>query len=191
MTSAAYDIAYLQAGNKLLADFLLANDVYWPIGIKPASGEPPYPQFSLSGLLLFRGRAAGRTLPPPQEQTLSAILAEIDGIHNHWQVAWENKAAAEYQGRLSLWREYLAEFRSAPANNQGRYHYEVMRRAQLQLLNEQTNTIPNTQQTLLATLDQYLHTAFQEGDFIWEAEVMAGFPYNPHWYLYGALKKAG
>lgn len=188
MPDANYEIRYLQACVGLLEDYLLSSDLFWPAGVKAGTGQPPYPQFTLAGLLLFLRRAQARTLSAEQQDILRQLEDQVDQIRTHWRVAWGKKAAAEFRSRLNLWKNYIAEYREFPAGNYQRYGYEVARRAQLQLLGQDADDLPSAQVSLLQSLDRYLQSDFLSGEFIWEAEIATSFPRDPYWYLYGKLK---
>lgn len=66
MPSAEYDLGYLKAGISALENYLLSNDLYWPVGASSPSGEPAYPRLTLGGLLLAQKRAHARNLTPEQ-----------------------------------------------------------------------------------------------------------------------------
>ena len=37
-------------------------------------------------------------------------------------------------------------------------------------------------------MDQFLHTVFTVGTFIWDLELAESFPRDPYWYLYGWIR---
>ncbi|HEY5573072.1 MAG TPA: hypothetical protein VIK64_08690, partial [Anaerolineales bacterium] len=62
MPSAEYDLGYLRAAVAALEDYLMSNELYWPIGAASPAGEPDYPRLTLGGLLLAQKRAHARDL---------------------------------------------------------------------------------------------------------------------------------
>jgi hypothetical protein len=90
---------------------------------------------------------------------------------------------------LNLWRDFLAEYRESPGDNIDRYAYEVTRRVQLHLLKLDAEGIPSDEITLLDSLDRLLNAVFQPGEFVWEPDMISGFPSQVFWYLYGNVKK--
>ena len=187
MPSADYDLRFLEAGLELLENYLLSKDIYRPIGMQAASGEPPYPQLTLGWLLLSLQRAQATCQTISQKTALARIQGQLDATSEKWRTAWNNKAQAEFRARLSLWRDFLAEYGQNPANNDDRYPYEVIRRVMLKLLSENAGQLPVADQQALNGLDMILRSYFKPGGFIWEANLIPAFPESVFWYLYGYL----
>ena len=188
MLSAEYDLGYLRAGIPALENYLLSNDLYWPIGASSPSGERPYPRLTLGGLLLAQKRAHARDLTPAQRDELARLDEQMDDVRNRWQVAWERKAGRSFQARLRLWNNFLEDYRESPSANADRYHYEVERRVMLHLLMNEAKAISEADMELLRGLDKVVRSALVPDDFIWDPEHENGFPREPYWYLYGQLK---
>lgn len=188
MPSAEYDLGYLRAAVAALEDYLMANEVYWPIGAASPAGEPDYPRLTLGGLLLAQKRAHARDLSPEQRHELAEIDEQIDNLRNRWRVAWERKAGRSFSARLRLWNDFIEEYRANPSANLDRYAYEVERRVMLDLFREEAGAIPEAELKSLESLDKLLRAVLIPGDFIWEAELQSGFPKQKYWYLYGRPK---
>lgn len=192
MPSIESDLSYLRAGADALQDYLLSNDIFWPIGAPAPAGEPPLPQLTLGGMLLAQARLLAKTgsakMSSQQQVELTNLEERLNAARGRWRVAWENKAGKEYGARLNLWRNFLNEYRENPENNAGRYSYEVSRRVQLQLLGKEGAITPE-QGEMLKGLDLLLKGIFQPGGFIWDDELAGGFPPETYWYLYGRLRK--
>ena len=94
------DRHFLDAGVQVLSDYLLSQELFYPLG-----GD--LPRLTLGNLLLAQRRltAAGSDLHKN----------EIATIREKWQVAWEQKASREVHTRLELWRNFLSEYRSSAA----------------------------------------------------------------------------
>lgn len=187
MTSAQYDLIYLQAGIDELKDYLLADDLFWPIGVSSPAGEPPFPRLTLGGLLLTRERAKGIKLSLNQETQLMKLLNKMDSVISDWRVAWTNKAAREFQMRLNMWGNFLEEYRKDPEGNVDRYSYEVRLRVMLHLLQSEAVDLDSSELDLLAGLDMLLRATLINGDFIWDDAIISAFPKDIYWYLYGEL----
>jgi hypothetical protein len=188
MASADYDLQFLKAGIDQLESYLLSNDIYRPIGIKATAGEKPYPQLTLGWLLLSRLKALA-TSSSDQKRELDRLIEHLETIRTRWRAAWSAKAKSEFHARLNLWRDFLEDYRKHPRENTDRYAYEINRRVLLQLLQIEADNLPQTDLDMLDGLDRLLRSAFQPGDFIWEAVLMSGFPEQIYWYLYGKLKQ--
>ena len=184
-----YDFRYLQAAIDQLDSYLLSKDIYRPIGIKPPSGEPPYPQLTLGSLLLAKERAQTTALSLDQQAKLSKLLNQLEAICSKWRSAWGRKSTAEFRARLNLWSDFLNEYRSHPDANDDRYSYEVSRRVMLDLLHPDALDLPSADEQLLAGLDSLLKVVMISGKFIWDDGLQNTFPEKPYWYLYGYLPK--
>jgi hypothetical protein len=188
MPSVDYELRYLQAGISILEDYILSNDMYWPVGVRAESGNPPYPRLTLGGMLFARKKAQARPLNVAQRNELGNIEAQMDELQNRWRVAWENKAIAEFHSRLQLWNNFWEDFRDNPDANVDRYNYEVNRRVQLELLSDTADNIPQAELNMLKGLDGKLHAVLVPSDFIWEPELASSFPPDKYWYLYGWIR---
>lgn len=187
MASFSYDLRFARAGLEILENFLLASDIYWPIGIKAARGETPYPQFSLGSLLLAFERAQSTAASPKDQNELAQLEQERQAIFQRWPVALQNKAERELGARLVQWRNFLEEYREYPEANQDRYPYEVFRRVVISLLLPLAPGLGKAEQDLLNGLDGLLKSVLQAGDFIWDDALRPSFPQASFWYLYGRL----
>ena len=165
MPSAEYDLRYLDAGVKLLEGYLLSKDVYWPVGVTPPPGETPYPRLTLGGMELALLRARARALNASQQAQLAKIDEQMDAVRSRWRVAWGQKATAEFHARLTLWRNFIEEYRESPESNASRYPYEVSRRVLLHLLGAEANSPPQAELDLLDGLDRFVRAVLTPGDF--------------------------
>jgi hypothetical protein len=188
MPSAEYELTYLRAAADTLEDYLLSNELYWQLGIRPPSGETPYPPLTLGEMSLTQARLSARNLMGAQREEMERLNEKIDTVHSRWQVAWERKAARGFQARLMLWRDFLEEYRENPGANADRYAYEVRRRVMLFFLSQAAGEIPQQEIDLLGALDRVLQGALIPAGFVWEDELASGFPPTTFWYLYGRLK---
>jgi len=189
MPSFEYDQRYLQAGIEQLEAYLLARDLYWPIGINPPKGEPPYAQLTPGGLLLARQRLESTVETPTQQADLARLRQRLEAVCRQWRTAWGNKARQDFHARLKLWRDFLEEYREKPSAHFDRYGYEVGRRVQLHLLAGEAIDLPPAELEAVNGLDKLLRAIFRPGPFIWEAILISSFPSQTYWYLYGALKE--
>jgi hypothetical protein len=187
LTSARYDLIYLDAAIFALKDFILADELFWPIGVSPPTGNPPFPRLTMGGLLLARERLNARQLLLDQEAQFIKLVYKMQAIIAEWESAWKYKAARAFQMRLNMWRDFIEEYRKDPESNADRYSYEVRLRVILHLLNLEVGEINSAEMELLAGLDKYLRAVFIIGDFLWEADISNGFSESVYWYLYGEL----
>lgn len=187
MASAEYELGYLNASLPVLENYLLTEDIYWSLAANPPTGEPSYPSFTLGALLLMYRKLKARELSPDQYVELQRFEVEVSKIQSDWKSAWEKKAGKEFAARLTLWRNFMEEYRQDPENNADRYAYEVNRRVMLTLLDATTE--PDVAELeLLRGLDGVLRAVIVPGEFLWEEELSRGFPADKFWYLYGHLR---
>ena len=184
-----YEARYLQGGMEVLEPFLLADDVYWPLGLKALSGEPAYPQLTLGGMLLAHTRAAALAYSLSQQTRMRQISEDLDHMRARWKTAWLKKVNHELHARQLQWANFLEDYRERPRANYDRYDYEVFRRVIIELLWKEID--PHTQADVdhLEGLDLILRSRFSSGPFIWSSELQAAFPFEQYWFLYGYLRE--
>jgi len=182
------DLSFLKEGVIGMDQYLLSNEIYWPIEYHTPSGNLPSQRLTLGVLLLTQCKLNAYTLTSSQQAELNRLSAQLLSTRRKWFVAWTKKALREFQARLNLWRDFLNDYRTDPSGNIDRYPYEVQRRVMLQLLAGELDQIPPNEQELLSGLDKLLLAVFKPGEFIWEAVLEIEFPKSKFWYLYGSLK---
>jgi hypothetical protein len=185
--SLAYDLRYVQEALELLANYLISEEVFWPLGAIPPEGESDYPRLTLDGLLLARARLAAHPKSADQQSQVDAVISELDVIRAKRRVAWESKAEQCYGVRLRMWGDYIQEYQDNPGDHADRYAYEVRLRVMLSLLEPEMGNIETLESQLLHSLDGYLRGVLMQTGFIWDPEIRAGFPPDKYWYLYGQL----
>lgn len=185
---AAYELDYLKAGMGLIESYLLSQDVYWTLQASPPAGRPAYPSLTLGGLLLAQTKLSSTRLSGELRAEWDHLRPEFEAVQGRWRVAWEKKAVREFHARLSLWRDFLEEYRTNPKSNADRYGYEVSRRVMLHLLQPFAVDAPPAEKEMLRGLDALLRSVFIPGGFIWEDWLESAFPAQNYWYLYGSLK---
>lgn len=177
MTSAEKDRAYLEAGVSETKDYLLSDELYWPITARGFD----LPRLTIGGILLAKARLEARG------ERIEALLARLDAVRSKWRVAWETKAGREFRSRFGLWGSYLKDYRENPEGQADSYPQEVRNRAMLQLLlPELPEELP--ERDALSPLDSVLRTNLSPSDFIWEAALQSEFPRGEYWFLYGTLR---
>lgn len=188
MPTAEYELAYLRAGIQLLESYLVSKELYWSIPATPPGGGGPFPQLTPGSLLLAQARLHARHLAEPLLTELAVVDQELLDLQYSWRVAWERKCAHDFSARLKLWRDFLEEVRSNPENHADRYAYEVRRRVMLELISPFVDFESPAERELLAGLDRLLSALSENGNFIWESDLAAGFPRDRFWYLYGSIR---
>ncbi|MGB7874903.1 MAG: hypothetical protein WBL25_11010 [Anaerolineales bacterium] len=177
MSSLEKDKAYLETSIPELEDYLLSDELYWPISARGYD----LPRLTIGGILLTQTRLEARN------ERIESLVAQLDSVRSKWRVAWETKAGRGVQARMRLWGNYLSDYRQNPDGHADAYPHEVSYRVMLHLLLAELPTLPSEQKEL-PRLDSLLRINLIPSDFIWEADLQAGFPREVYWYLYGKLK---
>jgi len=187
MKSVEYDLRFLHAGLEMLEEYLLSEEVFWPMSANPPQGEPGYPQLTLDWILLASARLEARQLSFEQKEQVRELIGDLDLNRSRWRVAWEKKTRQCFQVRLRMWRGFLQEYKDNPQEHADRYAYEVRLRTMLELLGDEYQPQNAEDIESLSRLDKYLRSAFMPAEFTWEGEIQAGFPRDKYWFLYGKL----
>lgn len=174
---------FLQAGLEELQEYLLQEQLFWPL----SGVDVTIPRLTLSGFLLSLKRAESLAQTPAEQAQVAKIRVEAESIRQRYRVMWERKASHELDMRLRMWRNYLTDYRQNPGNHADEYPYQVRLRVMLALLAEEIRPAPHLQEAI-AGLDALLRAVLIPSGFIWEAPLQAAFPQPDWWYLYGTLK---
>ena len=127
------DKAYLEAGIPELGDYLLSNELYWPI---TARGYD-LPRLTIGGILLAQSYLEARG------ERIESFVVQLDAVRSKWRVAWETKAGREVQARMRLWSNYLADYSQNPEGHADVYPHEVRYRVMLHLLLAELSGLPS------------------------------------------------
>lgn len=174
MTSSADDLRFLTEALSTLQDYLLSNELYWPL-----SGS--LPRLTPGSLLLALKRM--EVVQPLQAKKLQA---QIDLVRGKWRTAWEKKIARETANRLRLWSQFLSDYANAPEQNADSYPSEARGRAILQLLLwEMPADAP--EKSALPEMETLLKVKLHSGEFLWDADLQTAFPKTDFWFLYAKL----
>lgn len=182
--------AFLRAALPDLQDYLLSNELYWPLRLMAHTpGSLQIPQLTIGNLLLSQTRLSALTLPQGQADELAGIVRQIQQVRETWRSNWSRKAGREFASRLKLWQQYVSELRGEIGRSAGRpasgYATEVRQRAILRLLSaEILGGLPRDEAEQVDLTDNILRGLTRAGDFVWEPEVAPGFPQQDFWFLY-------
>jgi len=181
MTTLTQEKAFLQAGTLDLEQYLLSNELFWPL-----MGDMQ--RLSPGSLLLGLKRARALATSPADQAALEQYTAKFNAVRSHWAVAWEEKATREVSMRLRLWMEYVNDYRLDPGRNAGIYTNEVRQRAILALL---ANDLPKppADMNALPPVDAIIRAQVVTGECIWGAVFDPVFPRDLFWFLYRSLRK--
>jgi hypothetical protein len=175
MALSSQDLPFLTESLPQLQDYLLSNELYWPLG-------GSLPRLTLGSVLLALARL--EIFHPVEAQQ---FRAQVEVVRVKWRSAWEKKAAREAANRLRLWSQFLSE--AVAGLEPEAYPAEVRGRAILQLLLREAPETP--EKAALAEVDGVLKAHLHPGAFIWEAELQTVFPQSDFWFLYATLAPTG
>ncbi|CAG1014631.1 hypothetical protein ANAEL_05033 [Anaerolineales bacterium] len=156
------DQQYLTEGIPQLQDYLLSEQLYYPLNMS-------LPQLTLGGILLALQRMGTQA---------SKFEAQVEAVRSKWRSAWDAKSSREVRARSGLWMNFLSEYRDDPKAGVRLYSQNVRYRAMMSLLGK-----------IEDDTDVFLKSVFREGKFVWEEECAPSFPRETFWYLYGTLKE--
>lgn len=189
MASVVDDLQYLCYGIDELDRYLLSKELFWPVTVYPIEKNHSYPKLTLGNMLLAVQRleafSAGKALQPAEESEFERIKTEMQAASRKWRVAWEEKAAHEYVSRLKQWAEVLHEIGQNRDKQGPFYSSDIRMRVLLALLEAD---VPEDDLPDIKPLDLNLRMFFEEGEFVWEPELMPGFPKEQFWFLYGGIR---
>lgn len=178
------DLEYLDAGLNEARQFLLSDQVFWPL----TSDRGHRSTLSLGQLLLVLDRVEALT-PKAAEvsaNTIEHLRSTFTRLQHERPANLEKKALAEWRQRLNLWRAYLSDLLSAESAA-GAYAVEVRQRVLLtRLLSLVLDT--SEQERMRGQLkdqDSRLRRRFQDGPFIWDPALLDAYPPGEYWFLYG------
>jgi hypothetical protein len=186
MPSREDELRYLQDGADEIEHYLISG-----ASSAPAAGwaGAARSRLTLAGLLLAQKRLSGFNLSPPLNARLETANQRIAATREHWREHWGQKAAREFQERLTLWSAFLKDYFLDPGSYYRDYSQRVQWRVMLQLLEREIDSHLVETQNRLTDLDARMQSAFIPGAFIWEEEISRVFPAKEFWYLYGSLKE--
>jgi len=188
MHSPEYNLKLVRAMLEEFEDYLLSNELFWPLDPSVLQDQPPLPRLTPGGLILaFDELDAQSTGMTPLERTEHQKLdRQMQRVFQKWPEAAGRKAAREMLSRFNLWKAYvndLLEREDRPDN----YAYEVRQRVIFERITQLAVRQPGSQATIQAIhpIDASLQTYFKAGEFIWDPCLRRLYPEDRYWFLYG------
>lgn len=178
------DWIVLRTAAEDLKNYLLSNELYWPLpGISP-SGLSTLQRLTPGIVRLAQRRLCALPLTPQDQRRLDILQPEIESTIEHWRTAWRSKAAREFTARRRLWQDYLQDLAIERGKFMPAYEFSVQWRVILSLIADEAAGISGVETAQLAGLDQQLRTLSHPGPFVWREELQNAFPRTEFWYLY-------
>jgi hypothetical protein len=193
MHPARYDLQLAAAMADELEDFLISNEIFWPLERRAAAGDPPFPQLSLGGLLLALDEldAWEGELAPAEAGELQSLRQRVEELRAKRGAAIQRKAGQELRSRANLWRAYLGDLEEGPRAIE-LYSHEVRQRVMAARLVEEAADLAEAAppRRLLGELDAKLRRRFEAGPFVWDRRLAKRYPPGDYWFLYGTPRSA-
>jgi len=181
------DLAFLQGAAREFENYLLSQEIYWPL--ESQHGRPALPFLSMGGLLLamVRLRAVCRSLSDPDAEAFQRSAARLAALRARWASVMARKIATEARSHLNLWHSFLMDLAESPHSAADRYPQDVRERVLLSLLATQPEStlLDAAHRRAVAELDRELRLRFREGEFVWDSRLTSVFPRSDFWFLYG------
>lgn len=168
----------------MLESYLLSDTLFWNLSVSSQIGHN-YPNLTIGGLLLFQKYAGSLIETEFQRNSYRKIETQFEAFRTNWRVAWGRKTTWEFQSRLRQWGHVLTEIRKDSDKNIPYYRYEVRTRVILSLLQPEISEINPAYLDQLENQDAQLRLLLNPGVFIWDAALVAAFPEDDYWFLWG------
>jgi hypothetical protein len=170
-----------------LEDYLLSDEIFWPLGGNPMRGGPPFPNLSVGQLQLTikELEAVEDDLDAEHSMQWSKYRDRAWALRSKWTTAMAQKSLAEASQRANLWKAYLGDIKEAGGSS-GNYPYEVRHRVILELLFELTELLDDDElKSRVSILDGMLRGILSgPSEFIWEEPLSRVYPRDQYWFLY-------
>ncbi len=178
--NAEADLAYLTLAVPDLQDYLLSQELFWPL---PAMGgsirERGVDQMTLGGVALALARL--KCLDAAQADSFAR---QVEQVRARWRSNWSRKAAREFSSRVGVWGRALDDLLGERSGRQAAYPAQARLRVMLELLRQEMAPDAPKELGELAALDARLKAAGKPGEFIWEPSLAACFAQETFWFLY-------
>jgi hypothetical protein len=193
----AQDWLLLEAGASELQDYLLSDELFWPVHAIPHAAETHELRLTNGNLLLSIARLGAVELSPQDRKRYEEFAAACEHTRTRWRANWQKKSQKEFQSRFRTWRNFLSELISSmvrrssspdeTANWQQQYVSQVRLRVILQLLLEDTPNLEG-KEALFDDLDGRMQSLMVRGSFLWDEVYRQRFPEQTYWFLYSGLR---
>jgi hypothetical protein len=193
----AQDWLLLEAGASELQDYLLSDELFWPVQAIPHAADTQELRLTNGNLLLSIARLGVEELSPLDRQRYETFTLACENTRTQWRVKWQKKSQREFQSRFRTWRNFLTELISSMVGRssnqdetsilQQQYVSQVRLRVILQLLVEDTPQLEG-EEDLLTDLDKRMQTLMVRGQFLWDEVYRQRFPEQTYWFLYSGLR---
>ena len=176
------DWEYLSLAVESLEDYVLSPERMWVI-TKMINREPAdRARLTIAGIRLCQVRLGAAPLTSQRQTELTRLGFAVERVQLRWSTHWQAKVAAENEERARLWQNYILDLMDE-GWSKAIYASQVRLRAMLQLLNLE---LAGAKQHFLSAdfRDVDLRSITKEGPFVWEPEIVSGFPVHSWWFLY-------
>ncbi len=191
------DWLLLETGASELQDYLLSDELFWPVHAIRHAAETQDLRLTNGSLLLSLARLGVVELSPEDRQRYETFAAACEHTRSQWRAKWQMKSQKEFQSRFRSWQNFLSELiasmvrrSSSPdetANWQRQYGNQIRLRVILQLLVEDIPALEGAE-VLFNDLDRRMQNFLDRKQFIWDEVYRQRFPEQTYWFLYSGLR---
>lgn len=174
------DIRFLKTALPVIKEYLLSEELYWPLLELRSGDQNAIPTRLTPGSLLLCKK---RLKLWPQAIGQDHFIRQLDELIDHWRSHWIMKVEKEIPARSMLWRNFLAESMNERMHVSS-YRYHIRLRVMLDLLVAELPGPPINYSELISALDYRLKGLTEPGPFLWEKELQPAFPESDYWFLY-------
>jgi len=183
------DWTYLRLASRVLAEYILLPEIYRSLTpVKGNGGAGGLSQLAIGNILLSLRRLQAISLSDSEQAELTGLCKQIEQVRDRWLGNWKRKARHERSDRQNFWQTYLTELAADKKQYSRSYPLQARLRAIIHLLDEEIGTAVIGEDKVLEQQDSLLRSISSPGPFVWEVELVDGFPENNFWFLYRAFE---
>lgn len=188
MHAPEYNLKLARAMLDEFEDYLLSNELFWPLDPSALRDVLSVPRFTPGVLILVLDELNVQNIEMTtvQQTEHQKINLQMQHVLRMWPEAIGRKAAREMHSRLNLWKAYVNDL-TEKIDRPDSYANEVRHRVIFERISElaarQTDAETTIQNGHL--IDVTLQGIFKPGEFIWDPRLRTIYTQDPYWFLYG------
>jgi hypothetical protein len=185
MLSINYNLALLEEMMAEFEDYLLSQELFWPLQ-KRSYERTPFPRLSLGSLILTLDELSAQesSMDAKQGEHYRQLLEKFKNLSQSKQAAIEKKAAREVKTRITLWDAFLQDLEEDP-ESVVEYDQQVRNRVLMTKLRALTGEDSSKAEAdRIEEMDQQVAEMAESVDFLWDDRLMPIYPISTFPYLY-------
>jgi hypothetical protein len=182
------DLKTLAAMASGLTPYLYESEMYGYL-------DGDLPKLTLGGLLMRLHRLGhlAPSLNTEQQTLISKAHATFETERSHWAVHYDQKLQHELQSRVDSFDQFLNEWAEDPSGSSANYPTQAEKRVMIKHLQQEATergVLSDMYRTRITEIDQKLHHALTECDFIFDERLRDIYPHTEFWWLYACIVEA-